>query len=235
MKRKNLSWQTGVLAVLLAFFVSRAALAQSTRPAPSPGERSGWVQVPGMLTKAECVHEIPKGAHIEVKEGTFTGDVTLDGTVIAHYDRCSTAPILTRPMGHTPRASGPGDAFPDWFVAPPPPGPLPPPPGKNPPPPPTGNGWIEAVQKDLSLPSGDNIDWMYGTWTVPENPTTGGAVIYLWNGVEPNPYGNLVIQPVLQWGYNGAYGGEYWVIASWIWQSDGTMTYSTPEVVHPAI
>ncbi len=233
MRRTISLLQTMIRVALLAFCVSRASLAQNASPTPVSGEHSGWVQVPGMLTKVECVHEIPKGAHLEIKEGTFTGDVTLDGILIAHYDRCSTTPILTRPVGHT-TGSGSGGASPDFFGAPPPPGPLPPPPGKNPPPPPVGDGWVEAVQKDLSLASGDNIDYLAGNWTVPENPTAGGALIYLWNGIEPTPYGTWVVQPVLQWGNNGMFGNrEGWVISSWLWGSNGTMVHNTPEPVSP--
>jgi hypothetical protein len=83
----------------------------------------------------------------------------------------------------------------------------------------TGNGWVEAAQWDTALKSPDNIDYLYGYWTVPAAPKTSGALVYFFNGVEPNG-GGWIIQPVLQYGDNGAFGGDYWVFASWLVHSN---------------
>ena len=59
--------------------------------------------LPGQLIRPDCVHEIPNGARVEIsKDGKVTGDVTMNGQVIAHYDACPEAPIPTR---HTASAS----------------------------------------------------------------------------------------------------------------------------------
>lgn len=149
----------------------------------------GWVQVPGRIMPAECVHEVPKGAKIVIGEnGEPTGDVMLKGQVIAHYDQCSEAPISTRHMasentpGHTP-----GPPF---------------------------NGWVEDSQESLSLGSSDNIDWESGEFYVPSAPSVNGGTIFLFNGIAPTAQ-NWILQPVLQYGPSAAGGGNYWAIASW--------------------
>lgn len=58
-----------------------------------PTDTAGWVQAPGMLIRPECVHHVPNGATV-----TESGDVILNGAVIAHYDKCAEPGIPTRPM-----------------------------------------------------------------------------------------------------------------------------------------
>lgn len=90
-----------------------------------------------MLIRPDCVHEIPKGARVEVKGDAITGDVTLGGVKLAHYDPCPEAPVITRPIGgRAPNLANP--------------------PG-------VGNGWVESVQKSVSLSPGDNIDFLVGS------------------------------------------------------------------------
>ena len=97
----------------------------------------------------------------------------------------------------------------------------------------TGNGWVQASQWDVPLKSGDNIDWMQGYWIVPSIPKTNGALVYLFNGIEPTG-GGVIMQPVLQHGSNGAFGGNYWVIASWLAkQTSSNSYYSKPLGVNP--
>ncbi len=156
-------------------------------------DHPGWIQIPGAIIRQECVYEIPNGAR--VSEG---GDVTLGGTLIAHYDDCPEEPIRTRP-----RHGGAAAAYRDA-------------PG-------TGNGWVETVLEEVSLSSGDNIDKITGQWVVPTDPSTFGGLIFLFNGLEDTTQ-NLILQPMLQFGYTscticvegGGIGGSYWVIASWL-------------------
>ncbi len=96
-------------------------------------EHPDWVQIPGELIRPDCVHAVPKGAHIEIGEDGQSGDVTLKGAFVAHYDPCPEAPVSTRHIGDQGQEPGP-----------------------------TGNGWVEASQEELSLKSSDNIDFMYG-------------------------------------------------------------------------
>lgn len=82
---------------------------------------------------------------------------------------------------------------------------------------PTGDGWVEDSQWDVSLKSGDNVEWIQGYWLVPSAPKTNGATIFLFNGVEPQVKPNSwIMQPVLQYGGSYAGGGNYWAMASWL-------------------
>jgi len=135
------------------------------------------------------------------------GDVIVDGSIVMHLADCPEAPIRTRPLHKV------APLFVDE-------------PG-------TGNGWIEAVQEEVSLSSGDNIDKITGTWIVPKDPKDNGGLVYMFNAIEPTSE-NLIIQPVLQYGATSAggdIGGNYWVIASWIVGKNAT--HSGGEKVNP--
>jgi hypothetical protein len=166
-------------------------------------DHPGWVLVPGEVIRPDCVHEIPKGAQVE-----DNGDITLAGQVIAHYDQCPEAPIKTH-VGSGARPDFAGDV-----------------PG-------TGNGWVEDIHSSFSLGSGDNISLLVSIWTVPQNPTETGGLVFLWNGIEPAS-GGVVMQPVLQWGtaglgsHGGELGGNYWVIASWLAHKATANSYHSP-------
>jgi len=59
------------------------------------------------------------------------------------------------------------------------------------------------------------ISSLTGYWTVPPQPTSSDSqILYFWNGVEPTD-NSEVLQPVLQWGYTPAGGGDFWGVASW--------------------
>jgi hypothetical protein len=137
--------------------------------------------------RADCVHEIPNGANVEIKDGQVTGDVTLKGQVIAHYDACPEAPISTRHLNASKTLSN------------------------NP----SFNGWVEASQENVWLGGSDNIDWMSGYFYVPNAPSVSGGLIYIFNGIEPSSQ-DWILQPVLQYGSSPAGGGNYWGIASWL-------------------
>jgi hypothetical protein len=94
---------------------------------------------------------------------------------------------------------------------------------------PTGNGWVEDSQWDVSLKKGDNVEWIQGYWVVPSAPKTNGALIYLFNGVEPQVNsGSWIMQPVLQYGVGHAGGGNYWAMASWLVGSKAYFSTLTP-------
>ena len=151
-------------------------------------EHPGWIQAPGQLIRPDCVHRVPSGAEAEIdSDGNLTGDVKMNGTLIAHYDSCPEQAIDTRFLGSQ------GQQEPRLIV----------------------NGWVEASQWEVSLKSPDNIDELAGYMHVPPPPQNSGALVYLFNGIEPAG-GNWIIQPVLQWGDNGGFGGDYYVMASWL-------------------
>ena len=154
-----------------------------------------WVQVPGQIMRADCVHEVPNGAKIVIgADGQPTGDVMLKGQVIAHHDPCSEAPISTR---HTATLNKPGHT-----------------PG------PPFNGWVEDSQESVSLGASDNIDWESGEWYVPSPPSFNGGTIFLFNGIAPTAQ-DWILQPVLQYGPSAAGGGNFWAIAAWFVGSGG--------------
>jgi hypothetical protein len=135
------------------------------------------------------------------------GDVLLGGALVAHFDNCPESPVRTRPLHQL---------APQFVDAP----------G-------TGNGWAEAIQENVPLKIGDNIDKITGRWTVPNDPSTNGALIYMFNGLEPSTQ-NLIIQPVLQYGATtagGLIGGNYWVVASWM--VGKTAVHSAGVIVNP--
>jgi len=194
-------------AALFLFGVSGILNAQTAKSySQLKAEHPGWIQIPGELIRPDCVHQVPSGAQIEMgSDGQPNGDVTLKGELIAHFDACPEAAIDTRHLG----SQGMQD------------------PG-------TGNGWVEASQWELSLAATDNIDWVSGFWHVPTFPAEGGALIYLFNGIEPSG-GGWILQPVLQYGNNGAFGGDYFVVASWFVgpKGSGIAVVSTPQPASP--
>jgi len=193
-------------------------------------DHPGWVHIPGELINSACVHEIPSGARVEVNgNGQMTGDVTLNGAPYAHFAACPDAPVVTRPQGNAPSVFTPCL-------------------GLTPCPDGTANGWVEAAAWNVSLASTDNIDYLSGAWIVPAGPcpviasditpncagaipnTEDHAVIYLFNGIEPSTQ-TWILQPVLQYGDNGLFGGDYWALASWIVGPDFAF-YGRPQTVY---
>jgi hypothetical protein len=84
--------------------------------------------------------------------------------------------------------------------------------------------------------SGSNpFEAFYVKWWVPTHPSNNGALEYIWPGLE-NLYSNgdwaSVIQPVLQWGSNGDFGGNYWSMAAWVVNNGGSAWHSTPVTVY---
>lgn len=197
----KLSWiglmLTTTLCGLALSGLSSAAQAQ-TNGREAIMDKSHWVQIPGELIRPDCVHAVPNGATVEVgSDGQPTGDVTLKGVLIAHYDACPEQPIITRHSGS--QSAGQGGVGNESLAHTP---------G-------TGNGWVEASVWNLPLSAKDNIDYMAGTWIVPSYPSESGATIFLFNGIEPKAE-NWIMQPVLQYGVSAAGGGNYWTIASWL-------------------
>lgn len=77
------------------------------------------------------------------------------------------------------------------------------------------SGWITYAD----WYSGNNpITYFSTNWIVPSPPATNsGQFIYLFNGLQSSS-GDGILQPVLQWGFSPAGGGDYWAIANWfVW------------------
>jgi hypothetical protein len=90
-------------------------------------------------------------------------------------------------------------------------------------------GWVEWAWSYYKYGT-NNFD---GNWNVPNNPSSpnDGQLLYLWLGLEccgAGQYGGQnLMQPVLQWGSNGLFGGTYWTMASW-YVATGNYYHSSP-------
>jgi len=195
----SLKLKLSACASLFALCMCSVAPAQ-TNPNQLAMDHPGWVQVPGELIRPDCVHEIPNGANVEIANGQITGDVTLNGIVIAHYNTCPEDAISTRRQERTENLDQPR----------------------------SGNGWVEQAQWD---DVNHNVDSLESSWIVPTKPSQDGSVLYLFNGIEPSSQ-NYILEPTLQYGFNGYFGGNYWTIASWLVGTAGVF-YSSPETVYP--
>ena len=78
------------------------------------------------------------------------------------------------------------------------------------------HGWIESATYCPAVPLG----YMEFSVTVPDPPEYAGALIYLFAGAQ-DMHLSTVLQPVLQWGSNGCFGGEFWTVACWQADSSG--------------
>jgi hypothetical protein len=172
---------------LSALFTGSTAQAQ-TDASQLALQHPGWVQVPGALVRPDCVHLIPKGAGPRIEDGRDTGDVVLNGIVIAHYDPCS-EDALIRFAQESSELSPVSDS--------------------------TGSGVVEASYwDDTSLGSSDNMDLLVNYLTVPSKPTKNGGLDLLYNGIE-NSTETYIFAPTLQYGKNFGEGGNYWSIIAY--------------------
>ena len=65
-------------------------------------------------------------------------------------------------------------------------------------------------------------------WVVPAAPATNNnQLFYMFNGIQSS---TMIYQPVLQWGNNGAFGGNYWCVASWYADGQGGAAFHSNPV-----
>jgi hypothetical protein len=77
----------------------------------------------------------------------------------------------------------------------------------------TGHDWM--VNSGWMNNTGNPISYFSTRWIVPPAPPSDNdQIIYMFNGIETRTFG-WILQPVLQWGDNGDFGGDYWCIANW--------------------
>ena len=87
------------------------------------------------------------------------------------------------------------------------------------------NGWLESVSATTSASFGK----IAATWPVPPAPTSNdGQILYFFPGFEDSNNVISIVQPVLQWGYNGIFGGQYWLVSSWNCCISNGAYYSSP-------
>jgi hypothetical protein len=91
------------------------------------------------------------------------------------------------------------------------------------------NGWVEWAS--TNAPYGNSYRHIEADFIPPFHPTTSysGKTYYTFPGLQNGTY---IIQPVLQYGSNGRFGGSYWTFASWhCHDSVDNCFYSTPLIV----
>jgi hypothetical protein len=90
------------------------------------------------------------------------------------------------------------------------------------------SGWVETSFEYAPA----YFSRMVGTWTVPAVPVASSfnsnQTLFTFPGIMDVDY---ILQPVVQYGPNGHFGGDYWVAASWhCAQTARTCSYSTPQI-----
>ncbi len=98
--------------------------------------------------------------------------------------------------------------------------------------PPVDTGWVEYAW-DLA-PTGDSYRDLADMWVVPAPPAqsyTGTEVFYSFPGIQNTNPAPMILQPVIQYGNNGKFGGNYWTAASWWCDGpSGTCMHSTSHI-----
>ncbi len=93
--------------------------------------------------------------------------------------------------------------------------------------------WVESTNTNATNIQGlQYFDSMNANFTVPALPRANdGQLIYLFPSVQNS---DSILQPVLQYGNNGSFGGNYWSLAVWLCYSAASGTpcpHSTPITV----
>jgi hypothetical protein len=203
---------TAVAGVSFLGFSSAAladpAAASGSLPLPTYAQASvspDWVKTPSGLAYKSCVHEVPDGAVVDATTDT----VTLDGVVVAKYGKCPYKGTIKNP--DSTQATQPVQSLAQTMSS-----------GMNAVQPPAVNGTTWFLASWYNSPY--EVTTLSAQWLVPKNPTQNGALVYLFPSVEPTAL-NGIVQPVLQWGNNNYFGGNYWSIADWFVQG-GASYYS---------
>ena len=139
---------------------------------------------------SSCVHEVPQGAQVNL----VAGEVTLSGKVISKLQRCAVPFAGSFDPSTTGGGSGGG----------------------------TVNWYAFSYGNATTTHGLTQFNQLTTQWIVPPAPhVTDGSVVYLFPGLVNlinvnnwNAGAYSIFQPILQWGYNGSNGGEYWLMES---------------------
>lgn len=173
------------------------------------GEASAHaVATPIGQVDSACVHEIPRGASVDVQ----TGDVTINNARIQRFDPCNAS------IGTNSQASS---ASSRKVITPGPPVQL--------------SEWYDVVNADAPNINGlSQFNYFTVLFTVPQNPTPPGGdtpVFFFFPGItarQSDGTAFALVQNVLQWGNNDAFGGSFWVYTSWWIDKTGNAFFITP-------
>jgi len=140
---------------------------------------------------------VPDGAELD-----STGDVISNGRVVSHHEPCTPAQMGNVNGGEANQR--------DKVIAPR-----------------IGHAWVEYSWAWAGNINGQAFfDGLDADWAVPAAPGTSitgtdphgipvsNLLLYYFPSFESST-GTEIVQPVLQWGSNGSFGGLYWTIAAW--------------------
>jgi hypothetical protein len=194
----------GTVAAATANTQSGARLSADPALSMADALPKGWVHMPGAIVREDCVHQVPDGATVYEN-----GDVTVNGSVVAHYDACPEHIVrTTKPVepsaeklaqGGTAGAErssatalfGAGQYYDGHWI--------------------TMNGANEYGFDGST--GGMGVTKVDETWFVPSVPPSNGATTYMFSAVGSYD-GNSVVQSVMQWGSDAWGGGNYYSLVS---------------------
>jgi hypothetical protein len=180
----------GLLTLLFIIFCVQAKAQKTTKP--DTLQTDEMVLTPKGLRPKSTVHHIESGCHLSVENGHFKKIETKTGKVITDYGKVS---VGTSKEKKNTTKKEPGSSSPGSITY--------------------GSAWITYAwweNNDANNP----ITYFSTNWIVPTAPTTNdGQTIFLFNGIQPGPTGDGILQPVLQWGPSAAGGEDYWAITNW--------------------
>lgn len=152
------------------------------------------VLTPGGWRSKSKVHYVKSGHHVEVQDKKLKIVETTTGNVIKDIIDLSKIPNESRIKTEVKKGIS-GTA-------------------------PITNGWI--ANAEWTNDNGVPISYFGTSWIVPPAPSNeDNQTIFLFNGIQQNPSGPFILQPVLQWGPSFAGGGNYWCIANWYVDGQG--------------
>lgn len=83
------------------------------------------------------------------------------------------------------------------------------------------SGWIAYAFWNNA--TGSPITSFKTVWLVPPGPASqDNQLIYIFNGIQN---ASMIYQPVLQWGNNNSFGGNYWCVACWYADGQGVSAF----------
>jgi len=202
---RSLGWFVG-LSLLAASCGTRADDAEAVESAlTAPSNPATVPSIPIGKTMAPSGNLMDSACVFEVPNGAIVdanGNVIVNGSIVDHHTPCT-----PEQMGSASPASGTIGVVPPAF-----------------------NGWADYSWANATYIDGlAYYNGLFANWTVPNNPTDPYyQIVYLFPSFESS---NEIIQPVLQWGNNGSFGGQWWTIASW-YVSGSSGTHSPPLKVY---
>jgi hypothetical protein len=183
-------------------------ITQPSKPSPEKANEE-MVATPGGLMPKSHVFLIEQGYHLSVNNGQVMKVRDITGETVAVLGKADLPSNQSIPSQNTSNQNNLAHLAGQAPTAPYP------------------GGW--QAYGYWHAPSTQNITTFSTTWTVPSAPTTNtgsNQLIYIFEATS-NDAQTDILQPVLQWGYNGVFGNSSWSIANWyLWSNNAYAAYS---------